>query len=179
MPDLTICSDCFHDEGLRLDSEQIGIAEKSRCPNCGSSNGKKLNADRVAMLAHRFFVWGTLQRCDYGAAPLVVFNQHQSTNINTSPLFEPDIHLIERTLGVGFFYYGPRLWMIGEVEPLKALQDPASRASITSRILQQYPAKLLSTSESFYRIRKDPKIPHDLGQYDSLPLRSMAPGTFH
>src|SRR5207249_3328191 len=139
MPNFPLCSDCFRDEGLRLDSEQIGISEKSRW---------KLTTDHVATLARRFFVWGTLQRCDYGAAPLVVFNQHKSTNINTSPWFEPDIRLIERTLGVGFFYYGPRLWMVGEVEPLKALQDPASRLSITSRILQQYPAKLLRDRKS-------------------------------
>ena len=176
MPNFPLCSDCFRDEGLRLDSEQIGISEKSRCPNCGSSDGKKLNTERLAMLAHRFFVWGTLHRCDYGAAPLVVFNQHQATNISTSPWFEPDIRLIEQTLGVGFFYYGPRLWMVGEVEPLKALQDPTSRTSITSRIVQQYPTKVLSATESFYRIRKDPKIPHDLEQYDSRPLGLFGAG---
>ncbi|PYJ46773.1 MAG: RES domain-containing protein [Verrucomicrobia bacterium] len=176
MPNFPLCSDCFRDEGLRLDSEQIGISEKSRCPNCGSSDGKKLNIERLTMLAHRFFVWGTLHRCNYGAAPLVVFNQHQATNISTSPWFEPDIRLIEQTLGVGFFYYGPRLWMVGEVEPLKALQDPTSRTSITSRIVQQYPTKVLSATESFYRIRKDPKIPHDLEQYDSRPLGLFGAG---
>ena len=130
MGDFVLCSKCFRDEGLRLDSEAIGAEGESACPNCGSSGGRKLDVDRAVMLAHRFFVWGTVQRCDFGAAPLIIFNEHQRTNINISPWFEADIRLFEEILGIGFFYYGPRLWMIGEVEPLKALQDPASRANV-------------------------------------------------
>ena len=33
-----------------------------------------------------------------------------------------DMKMIESAIGLRFFYYGPRLWMIGENEPLKALQ---------------------------------------------------------
>jgi RES domain-containing protein len=178
MPDSALCSDCFRDAGLRLDAEQIGIVDQSPCPNCGSSAGKKMDADRVAMLAQRFFVWGTLQRCEFGAAPLVVFNQQQSTNIKASPWLKPDICLIERTLGVGLFYYGPRLWMVGEVEPLKELQDPASREDVTSRILQQYPTRILNAGESFYRIRIEPRFPQDLAQYDSPPVELAGSGRF-
>jgi hypothetical protein len=138
--------------------------------------GSKLNADLIGALAHRFFVWGTLHRCNYGAAPLVQFNQHQSTSISTSPWFEQDIRLIERTIGIGFFYYGPRLWMIGEVEPLKALQEPTSRASVIDRILAEYPTTLLRVAEFFYRIRKDPKKPEDFGEYDSPPLAFAGKG---
>ena len=176
MSKFVLCSRCFRDEGLRLDSEENGVADVSPCPNCGSIEGNKLTVDDVRTLAYRFFAWGTLHRCDYGAAPLVVFNQGQPTNINTSSWFEPDIRLIEQNLGVGFFYYGPRLWMVGEVEPLKALQEPTSRRSIIDRILQQYPTKILTPSESFYRIRKAPNIPHDPSQYDSPPVGSVSAG---
>lgn len=169
MIDTALCSNCFHDQGLRLDAEHIGIADSSTCSNCGSTTGSKLSADLVGTLAHRFFVWGTLQRCDYGAAPLVQFNQHQSTCISTSPWFDEDIRLIEKTIGVGFFYYGPRLWMVGEVEPLKALQEPSSRALIIKRILTEYPTTLLRVAQSFYRIRKYPKMPENFGEYDSPP----------
>jgi hypothetical protein len=133
--DVVVCSDCFNDRGLKLDAERFGVIDASTCPNCGSITGRKLNADILGDLTHRFFVWGTLQRCDYGAAPRVQFNQHQSTSINAAPWVEADLRLIERTLSVGFFHYGPRLWMVGEVEPLKALQRPKSRGSIISRIL--------------------------------------------
>ena len=56
------------------------------------------------------------------------FNQHRATSIDTAPWLESDLRLFEDVLGVGFFYYGPRLWMVGEVEPLKALQDAATRS---------------------------------------------------
>jgi hypothetical protein len=127
----------------------------------------------IAALAHRFFVWGTLHRCEYGAAPRVQFNQHQTTSIDTSPWFEEDIKLIGRTIGVGFFYYGPRLWMIGEVEPLIALQKPKTRKSVIDRILAAYPTTFLRVSQSFYRIRKDPKKPEDFSEFDS-PSAALA-----
>src|SRR5262245_8537052 len=129
MSSFVLCSDCFKDQGLRLDAVAIGVEDNTRCSNCGSSIGKTLSADLVGALAHRFFVWGTLQRVKYGAAPVVQFNSHQKTSINAAPWFEPDLHAIEKALGVGFFHYGPRLWMIGEVEPLKALRRRATRAA--------------------------------------------------
>lgn len=166
---MVLCSNCFEDHGLRLDAERIGAEDDSVCPHCGKTSGRKLNTDMLGALAHRFFVWGTLHRCDYGAAPVVQFNQHQTTSINTSPWFANDIKLISETLGVGFFYYGPRLWMVGEVEPLKALQEPASRASIIERILTEYSATILERSQLFYRIRKAPQNPESSTEYDSPP----------
>jgi len=176
MTNIAACSECFQDNGLRLDAERIGVADNSACPNCGSVTGNKLTQDLVEALAHRFFVWGTLRRCEYGAAPLVQFNRSQSTSIKTSPWFEQDIRLIERTLGIGFFYYGPRLWMIGEVEPLKDLREPTSRASIIKRILSKYPTTRLHATECFYRIRKDPRKPENPGEYDSSPLEFVGTG---
>lgn len=176
MTDTMLCSDCFHDHGLRLDADRIGAADNSACPNCGSAAGKKLDEQLVEALAHRLFVWGTLRRGNYGGAPVVQFNKHQSTSITTSPWFEQDIRLIEQTIGVGFFYYGPRLWMIGEVEPLKALQQPASSAAIIDLILSEYPTTFLRAGETFYRIRKDPKQPKDFAEYDSPPKASAGTG---
>ena len=178
MTDIVICSECFFDQGLRLDATRIGKVESSVCPNCGSVTGRKLSADLIAALAHRFFVWGTLNRCEYGAAPIVQFNLHQSTSINVPPWLKQDIRLIERSIGVGFFYYGPRLWMIGEVEPLKELKEPSSRGIVIDRILAEYPTIILAVQESFYRIRKAPKNPEDFAEYDSPPLTITGAGRF-
>src|ERR1700751_1973111 len=78
-----VCSDCFTDQGLKLDAGSIGIAESSPCPNCGRTTGRKLGRDHLGVVAHRFFVWGTLHKCDYGAAPVVTFNQHRKTEIDS------------------------------------------------------------------------------------------------
>ncbi|HWO27779.1 MAG TPA: RES family NAD+ phosphorylase [Candidatus Acidoferrum sp.] len=169
MSEIALCSNCFHDRGLRLDAERIGIEETSLCLSCGSPTGRKLNRDLIAALAHRFFVWGTIHRCEYGAAPVVQFNEQQCTCISASPWFEADLRKIETALGVGFFYYGPRLWMVGEVEPLKALQDPETRRSVTTRIIAEYPSMLLPHGREFYRIRLHPTKPDQFGEYDSPP----------
>ena len=50
--------DCFHDEGLRLTSAEIGQKDMSGCLNCGSQNSMKLTSKHVAFLAQRFFVRG-------------------------------------------------------------------------------------------------------------------------
>lgn len=176
--DFLLCSNCFQDQGLKLDAEQIGIIEDSICTSCGDRIGRKLNRDLIAALAYRFFVWGSLDRCEYGAAPIVQFNEHQVTDIDTSPWFEPDIHLIENAIGVGFFYYGPRLWMIGEVEPLKALKRPATRQPIISRILDEYPTTVLEKEGIFYRVRKNPAEPTKFGTYDSPPVSLAGSGRF-
>jgi hypothetical protein len=52
------CSDCFTDQGLKLDAGSIGIAESSPCPNCGRTTGRKLGRDHLGVVAHRFFCLG-------------------------------------------------------------------------------------------------------------------------
>jgi hypothetical protein len=176
MADYALCSNCFQDQGLRLDAEWIGIQDSSTCPKCGATTGRKLTSEMAAHLAHRFFVWGTMHRFDYGSAPMVQFNKHQSTSIDTAPWLKPDLRLFKAVLGVGFFYYGPRLWMLGEVEPLKALRDPATRSSVLSRVLNEYPTISLSTERVFYRLRKWPEKPEDFEEYDSPPVALAGSG---
>ncbi|HTR38906.1 MAG TPA: RES family NAD+ phosphorylase [Bryobacteraceae bacterium] len=171
-----LCSSCFHDEGLRLASADIGVPDFSKCPNCGAKNGKKLSRLAIGILAHQFFVWGTVRRCEYGGYPAVQFNRYQGTSIDVAPWLEADLRLLERTLRVGFFSYGPRLWMVGEVEPLKALQEPTTRATIVARILNEYSGRLLSSDESFYRVRKAPARPEAYDEYDSPPKAFLGTG---
>ena len=164
-----VCSNCFGDVGLRLDTEQIGQDISDSCPNCGASGCKQLPIAGLGALAYRYFVWGSMWRAKYGAAPLIQFNERQKTSINVQPWLEPDVRLIERLLGVGFFHYEPRLWMVGEIEPLEALQKSKTRQSIIERILREYPARILLPSESFYRVRVNPSTPEENAQYDSPP----------
>jgi RES domain len=150
----------------------------SKCPNCGSQVGVKLSRRFVAILAQRFFVWGTIKRADYGASPSVQLNGHQTTSIEVAPWLEADLRLIEQTLQVGFFYYAPRLWMIGEVEPLKALRNVTSRGKLISRILNEYPTRVLDSDEYFYRMRKAPTNPGAYDQYDAPPDGKLGQGRF-
>ena len=176
MTKIVLCSHCFQNRGLALGAERIGTKNGTDCPTCGSKNGAALSRDDVAKLAHSFFVWGTLNRCEYGAAPIVQFNQHQQTSIEVTPWLEHDIRLIESAISVGFFYYGPPLWMIGEVEPLKLLKNPRKRQSVIEKIIAEYPNRTLSSDLEFYRLRINPSKSDDLNQYDSTPINLAGNG---
>ena len=97
-----------------------------------------------------FFVSGLFLRTDYGGAPLIHLNEFQSTSIEPPPWLKTDVALFEKLLGIGFFHYGPRLWMVGEIEPLKALQESAFRLSIVERIVSEYPTRQIEPTLSFF-----------------------------
>ncbi len=172
------CSDCFEDHGLQIDAIKIGTKSKDVCPICNSTNGKKLESSQVETLAYGYYVWGSIIRCEYGAAPCVQFNTHQKTSIGVPSWCQKDIELISHLLGIGFFHYGPRMWMIGEVEPLKTLQETDQRQTIVDRILSEYPKRTIDQSAFFYRIRKEPKRSTDPLEFDSPPDDFLGSGRF-
>lgn len=173
-----LCSRCFSNEGLRLSAEEMGLIDSSICPNCRTTDGRKLTKDLINLLAYRFFVWGTLHRTLYGAAPLVRFNEHHTPDLAVaSPWPSEDMRLIERTIGIGFYLYGPRFWMVGSnIEPLDALENPAERKKTAQQICDEYPAIILPAGQKCYRLRKNPQRPEDVRQYDSPPVERAGGG---
>jgi hypothetical protein len=171
MTESLLCSECFFDQGLKLDAFRIGVEDDSACKQCGQPGGRKLNRDLLMTIAQRFFVRGTVHRTAYGAAPVVQFNeQHYGRNeIEVSAWLKRDVELLCEAARIGFFHYGPRLWMVGEVEPLKALQREAERDAIIGRILAEFPARLLLPSDGMFRLRKNPGDPTAPSEYDSPP----------
>jgi len=178
MIDAILCSNCFMDQGLRLDSSRIGVQENSPCRNCGSLNGTKLDRKLVEELAYRFFDFGSLYRPAYGAFPLLIFNEHQyqKGHMEFPPWLQNDVKLIEEALKIGFIHYGPRAWMFGDIEPLNELQDAAKRPEVIGRILKEYPSRLLAEATPFYRLRKNPAHPSQPEEYDSPPYDHLGKG---
>jgi hypothetical protein len=165
-----LCSKCFVDQGLKLLAQKIGFESRDVCPNCKKMSGEKLSSVQVQDLAYRFFVVGSIFKPKFGAAPQIQINNHQKTNIKFSKSLEKDVKLLEEILGIGFFHYGPRLWMLGEIGHLKNLQHNKKRIIVFDRILKEYPSIFLNSSELFYRIRLNPEYPNDHLQYDSPPM---------
>lgn len=157
--------------GLRLDAEEIGLENTDPCPRCRTTGSKKLDRERVEALAYRFFVRGSIHRAEYGGAPAIQMNpqHHRKSDEPTTPWLRDDIATIEDVVEIGFFHYGPRLWMIGEVEPLKSLQNKTERRAVIDRILQEYPDSTIKVGERFYRLRKNPVQPSKHEEYDSPP----------
>lgn len=173
-----LCSDCFTDEGLRIDAFKLGIEQHGTCPNCQNSDGRKLTKKLIESLAWRFFVSGTTVRCDYGAAPVIQCNEHHfgKSDISPSTWLEGDIKLLENAGQLGFFHYGPRLWMVGKIEPLDDLQDESKRSQIINRVMEEYPEKTIARGAKFYRLRVSPQRPADPLEYDSPPIALAGKG---
>lgn len=169
--EIFLCSSCFKDEGLKIDAYTIGIVNNEICPNCKLDNGHKLTKELVRKLCYRFFVQGTIKRFEYGGCPLIQFNEQNfnQSDIDVSPWLIEDVKLIEQAGEIGLFYYGPRFWMFGEIEPLKALQREKDRIKIISKILETYPTRELEANDYFYRIRKNPNTSHNHLEYDTAP----------
>lgn len=167
--EILLCSECFQNEGLKLDARQIAVTDKTACPNCSNLNGAKLDCEDIIYLPSRFFVRGSLEWMDYGAAPLIQFNEYQKNSISLPEQIKVDADLISKKAGIGFFYYGPRLWMLGEIYPLQDLQKSKKRKSILQRVIQEYPQMILTPDDTFYRIRKNPSKPDAPRQYDAPP----------
>lgn len=175
---LVACSNCFSDFGLRLDAERIGHPHKSRCPNCGSRDAKKLTLRSLQALASQFFVQGSVHRTEYGSAPLIQFNEHQYQRGDYSgpDWLQDDIDLVQELANIGLFHYGPRLWMVGAIDPLEQLQDPHTRPAIIDRIIGEYPVHTLPRGEQIYRLRTNPNDPMAIHEFDSPPAEFLGRG---
>lgn len=173
-----LCSDCFQDHGLSLQAKKIGIIEDCPCPNCKSNTGSQLSGELIQTLAFSFFVQGTILRGKFGAFPVIQFNYTNSgDNFETLPSsLKKDMKLIESSIGLKFFYYRPRLWMIGENEPLKALQKKNDRKIIIDKILETFPIEILDKNRIFYRLRKNPINKTLHSEYDSPPPETIKNG---
>ncbi|HEV2596455.1 MAG TPA: RES family NAD+ phosphorylase [Sphingomicrobium sp.] len=164
---IALCAHCFSDRGLRLMALNFE-GHKVACSNCGQTSPHGLNRGQLLALSDAFFVRGSAIATDYGGAPRIQFNEHQTGSLEPDPTLTQDVELLQRTLGIGFFHYGPRLWMLGHIEPLDDLRSEEKRDATIDRILAEYPAVQLSTEE-FHRVRKAPAKPADHLEYDAPP----------
>lgn len=156
----------------------MGNVQTSVCPNCKSSDGRKLDLETLSELAHQFFVRGSLGRTEYGAASVIQFNEyrHGEGDVAFPRWLADDARLIEDTLKVGFFYYGPPLWRVGEIEPLRALQHRGRRGKVIQSIIAKFPTRELPETETFYRLRRNPLQPGEPSEYDAAPDAVLGQG---
>lgn len=175
-----LCSSCFRDEGMKINAIGIGIDNSEECPNCKSNDGSKLTKELIQKLCYVFFVRGTIHKSEYGGSPLIQFNEQHfgQSDIDVSPWLAEDVKLLEQAGRIGLFYYGPRFWMIGDIEPLDSLQHEEERGRIIKRILQDYPSRELSNSQYFYRVRVSPKKPYEFLEYDTAPAEFLGRNRF-
>ena len=82
---IVACSECFKNEGLRIDAGTMGIHDFSTCPRCEACDGKKLNRDGIEKLARSFFVNGSYHKTAFGGAPILNLEKYDDTNNSSNP----------------------------------------------------------------------------------------------
>jgi hypothetical protein len=95
---LLLCSQCFHDQGLRLDATRLGDDNEAECPKCGSTPGKKLDQERLEDLAHRSFVHGTVVRPKFGGYPGLQFEDHQTLDDMTKCQAQTALRVVDGSI---------------------------------------------------------------------------------
>jgi hypothetical protein len=166
-----LCSECFKDYGLAIQARLIGEKSDVACSNCNACDGYHLDSNGITLLSKAFFINGTTHRTEYGKTSLVMFNKNQKNSIVVSNALQHDIDLISEKTGIGFFYYAPPLWMVGEISPLNQLlsEEAETKNKIIKQIIETYPKITLDSSNIFYKLRKNPKYPNSHNEYDSSP----------
>lgn len=157
-------------------SLNYGIDNKLKCENCGKFEGLLISKNSLDELAYKYFVEGTYYNTEYGGSPLVKYNEHQETDVDFGKYLNGDIKIFEDFLKVGFFYYAPRLFMLGEIEPLEKLNNKNESLSVLNEIIEKFPTVKLTTKDYFYRLRTNPELSHLESEYDSPPIRYSGKG---
>ena len=169
------CSACFEEEGLRYNASLVGSVSDRPCRACRRTDGRKLTRQQLANAAHLFFVRGSFHRTTYGGAPLLQMNDTNDGDDLPGALGR-DAEIVRRHTNLRVFHYGPRFWMLGDIEPLKLLRLPGRRHEVIPRILATYPDRVLRKGTRFYRMRLDPAKPEDADQYDAPPRHIAGSG---
>ena len=63
----------------------------------------------------------------------LINNIIKKSGFDGSQFLAHDVNLLENTLEIGFFDYGPRLWMLEEVGPLKLLKQKSKRKTVINK----------------------------------------------
>lgn len=171
----SICSDCFGDFGLRLEASRIGAVDRITCANCGSNTGAKLTIKTAKDLAVEFFWNGSWLRADFGGSHRLVSNEYHrdDRDVHFPPWLSKDAELLQQFISEGFFHYGPPLWRLGEIAPLKRLRSPWLRKSAAKNLMMQYPARILREGTTLFRVRKNilSGLEAQTQQFDTAPYR--------
>src|SRR5574344_54571 len=163
------CSECFTDEGIRTIAMELGIKSGTKCPNCKSRKGIKLNQGSVDDLMNSYFVNGSWNKCEYGGAAILEMNKYQKKGqIKKNPKnLNKDYKLLEMISKNSIFINSPKTYLVGTNMTLEELEDYKTRDKKINEIINKFPQKIITTKERLYRIRIYPKSPLSKKEYDS------------
>lgn len=183
-----LCSDCFLNSGLRSEAARFGIRTSSKCPACGSTQGRKLGRKQLEKLTVRFFVTGTVPHGVGGYASILRYDPDSDLDeVEFDHKTSRDWRLIKSHIGGRLFFYGPPLWRIGITEHYKEPNDVSDE--VLDEIITKLSVRTLVKGTTTFRIRKNvdsksvleetqylnppPHIKHAYGRFDDANLEIL------
>jgi|ERR1700730_329605 len=177
-PPIVCCSDCFNNEGLRLEAIKLGVRQ-GKCPRCGSVTGLVLDENQCGDLLERFFVAGSRSIGAFGVSPYIngMGNPH---GIQFDSTLHEDLETLTKIDSLGLRLRAPKTYLVGDTEHWDAFQGmvehraktgglPENAVSIVDKVLERCRKFILPKGTRFYRIRKNPQGSIDPVSYDSPP----------
>ena len=177
-PPIVCCSDCFNNEGLRLEAIKLGVRQ-GKCPRCGSVTGLVLDENQCGDLLERFFVAGSRSIGAFGVSPYMngMGNPH---GIQFDSTLHEDLETLTKIDSLGLRLRAPKTYLVGDTEHWDAFQGmvehraktgglPENAVSIVDKVLERCRKFILPKGTRFYRIRKNPQGSIDPVSYDSPP----------
>src|SRR5437870_6249302 len=172
-----LCSDCFKNEGLRLEALKLSNKQSEKCPRCGSEKGVLLNEDQCGELLERFFVYGTTSIGTFGVSPYKL-SVGNLDDIKFDVTLNDDFETLIGVHGLGLRLRAPKTWLVGDTKHWHAFEEmigyrrtngklPENAAEIVDEILQRCRRFILTKETRLYRIRRNPIASVDSRSYDS------------
>ena len=174
VPAFPLCSDCFKDNGLRLEAKRIGKEHTNLCPNCGSSSGYTLDNDCLHELQIQFFSRATAPnqyRQDVAVLGVVEDAPDEyDIGLALRPETQSDWALIREAIGGRLWFRSPRLFYLGITNHFGPYQS-LPKDVVRDQIVPKLRFTELNTLTTIYRIRLNLNDHNkfDEGQFDSPP----------
>lgn len=152
-----LCSECFKNEGLKLEAQKIGYDDNNVCNNCTSSTGKKLVKEQLCLLMQRFFLHGSVPQNIGGYASIYRLSDNPGMeSVKFKSALQLDYELIREWTGLVLFHYGPPLWRLGLTEHYQAFEIGQQEISqALEDLINRSVTITLPIDSKLYRVRSN------------------------
>jgi hypothetical protein len=182
---IVFCSNCFRNEGLRIEAEKLGRQQESPCPVCSSTSGKKIDGDLLWELCHRFFDYGSRSIYYppvYRIFPPSTVSRFKENQVKFDASLSDDIARIKQSADIGFRYNAPNvrrmrytsvhdeIWTILDSDTPTEDANVEKLAGPFARIRDYCGSLTLVSGQKIYRIRINPDGVSQPTDFDTTPI---------
>jgi RES domain len=179
------CSNCFRNEGLRIEAEKLGQRQESPCPACSSTSGKKIDEGLLWELCRRFFDYGSrslYQPPAYRIIPPSLGPQFKGYEVKFDTSLSDDAARIKQSADIGLRYNAPNIrrmgitsvyheiWTILDSDTLTDNAKAEKLADTFARVRDCCGSLTLVSGQKMYRIRINPDGVSQPTDFDTTPI---------